>query len=299
VGYDPGRQSLAEQPVLVAELLRDLLDQPAAPELERERQAFISATRARFADDAARARFDEALIFAEFVYPIREDNIHYTDSLPNGLIRRAALAIGERLVQQGRLARATEAAYLEVAELLGAHLNSNDLRALVLKRRAEMAWVRAHPGPNLYGPPASPPPSLRGLPAPARRLNGAILWAMEAEMRPPPEPAADGSVSGIGASAGRYRGRVRVILDAAELHLLERGEVLVCPITTPSWSVYFSRVGALVTDGGSVLSHAAIIAREHGVPAVVATGSATRTLDTGMRVEVDGSAGEVQVLAGA
>jgi pyruvate,water dikinase len=92
---------------------------------------------------------------------------------------------------------------------------------------------------------------------------------------------------------------VRVILDAAELHLLERGEVLVCPITTPSWSVYFSRVGALVTDGGSVLSHAAIIAREHGVPAVVATGSATRTLDTGMRVEVDGSAGEVQVLAGA
>src|SRR5690606_6744141 len=162
-----------------------------------------------------------------------------------------------------------------------------------------MAWVRANPGPAVYGPPEPPPPNIRGLPEAARRLNGAILWAMAAELKAAPEAAADGSVSGIGASAGLYRGRVRVILQAEDLQQLQRGEVLVCPITTPSWSVYFSRAGALVTDGGSVLSHAAIIAREHGVPAVVATAAATARLETGMLVEVDGIRGEVRVLSKA
>ena len=68
-----------------------------------------------------------------------------------------------------------------------------------------------------------------------------------------------------------------------------------CPITTPSWSVYFGRAGALVTDGGSLLAHAAVIAREHRVPAVVATHHATATLQDGTIVEVDGRLGTIQV----
>jgi len=71
--------------------------------------------------------------------------------------------------------------------------------------------------------------------------------------------------------------------------------VLVCPITSPVWSVLFPSVGALVTDTGGILSHPAIIAREYRVPAVVATRDATRRLRDGQPVTVDGNAGTVEM----
>jgi pyruvate,water dikinase len=86
---------------------------------------------------------------------------------------------------------------------------------------------------------------------------------------------------------------VRVIRTEAEFHKLKSGDVLVCPITSPVWSVLFPSIGALVTDTGGILSHPAIIAREHRVPAVVATGNATRRLQDGQVAIVDGTDGLV------
>jgi pyruvate,water dikinase len=71
---------------------------------------------------------------------------------------------------------------------------------------------------------------------------------------------------------------------------------MVCPTTSPVWAVPFPSVGALVTDSGGILSHPAIIAREHRVPAVVATGNATQLLKDGQTVTVDGTAGSVQLV---
>jgi pyruvate,water dikinase len=103
----------------------------------------------------------------------------------------------------------------------------------------------------------------------------------------------DGALLGIPVSPGRYTGSVRVIRTEAELTQLRRGEVLVCPSTHSSWTVAFSKVGALVADGGSILSHPAIIAREHGIPGVVGTISGTTSLRTGELVTVDGNTGRV------
>jgi pyruvate,water dikinase len=89
---------------------------------------------------------------------------------------------------------------------------------------------------------------------------------------------------------------VRVIHDETEFDRLRAGEVLVCPTTSPVWSVLFPSIGALVTDTGGTLSHPAIIAREYGVPAVVATGDATTRLRDGQVVTVDGTAGQVRVV---
>jgi pyruvate,water dikinase len=99
----------------------------------------------------------------------------------------------------------------------------------------------------------------------------------------------DGAVTGIPASPGSYTGPVRVIRSEAEFDRLRAGEVLVCPITSPVWSVLFPSIGALVTDTGGILSHPAIIAREYGIPAVVATGNGTVTLHNGQLVTVDGT----------
>ncbi|MDT7623992.1 MAG: rifampicin phosphotransferase, partial [Pseudonocardiales bacterium] len=79
-------------------------------------------------------------------------------------------------------------------------------------------------------------------------------------------------------------------------HRLEPGDVLVCPATSPVWSVLFASIGALVADGGGLLSHQAIIAREYGLPAVVGTHDGTVRLIDGQIVTVDGTAGVVRVV---
>ena len=108
-------------------------------------------------------------------------------------------------------------------------------------------------------------------------------------------PAAE-TVRGFAGSAGVVEGVVRVLTDAADGDQLRNGEVLVTTVTNVGWTPLFPRLAAVVTDVGAPLSHAAIVARELGIPAVVGCGNATMRLRTGDRVRVDGSAGTVAVL---
>jgi pyruvate,water dikinase len=87
---------------------------------------------------------------------------------------------------------------------------------------------------------------------------------------------------------------VRVIRGQSEFDELQPGEILVAPLTAPGWTPLFTRAAAVVTDVGSAAAHAAIIAREYGIPAVVGCVDATARLRTGMRVTVDGSTGNVE-----
>lgn len=293
--YDPGSPSLSEQPALVAALLAELLDASPADDLQAQRREAVAQARAALEGEAL-VELDAALAFAEQTYPQREDNVLYTDNLPSGLMRRWALEVGRRLVERGQLPRATDAVMLASDELraaLGGKLA--DPAAVATRVRAELAWVRAHPGPLHYGPAPGQMPDVRGLPAAARRINGAMLWAMAQELAPP--AATDGAqVHGQPASAGVATGPVRIIMSSHEVDRVRPGDVVVCPTTTPAWTVIFQRAAALVTDGGSVLSHAAIVAREHGIPAVVATGDGTRRLKAGQLVQVDGTTGRVTLL---
>ena len=101
-------------------------------------------------------------------------------------------------------------------------------------------------------------------------------------------------VSGVPASAGRATGSVRVIRQPEEFADLQPGEILVAPLTSPAWTPLFNRAAGVVTDVGSAAAHASIIAREFGIPAVVGCGDATSRLQTGMRVTVDGTTGNVE-----
>ncbi|HVZ32089.1 MAG TPA: PEP-utilizing enzyme, partial [Polyangiaceae bacterium] len=104
-------------------------------------------------------------------------------------------------------------------------------------------------------------------------------------------------VRGLSVNAGVYEGRARLVLDAADFSKIERGDVLVTRATSPYFNVVLPLLGALVTDRGGQLCHAAIVAREYGIPGIVGTKVATETIADGARVRVDGSTGEVHVLA--
>lgn len=108
---------------------------------------------------------------------------------------------------------------------------------------------------------------------------------------------ANDTVRGFPGSAGVVVGRVRLITDPSRSAEFQPGEVLVTTVTNVGWTPLFPRAAAVVTDVGAPLSHAAIVAREIGIPAVVGCGNATMRLRTGDRVRVDGTAGTVEVLA--
>jgi rifampicin phosphotransferase len=161
-----------------------------------------------------------------------------------------------------------------------------DRAAIALARRAYEAY-RALP---------SYPPLILGHFDPFR-------WAADPDRRTDvyaagPILAAGDHIRGFPGSAGVVEGTVRVIRDAADGAELQPGEVLVTTVTNVGWTPLFPRAGAVVTDVGAPLSHAAIVARELGIPAVVGCGNATARLKTGDRVRVDGSAGLVQPLDG-
>ena len=100
-------------------------------------------------------------------------------------------------------------------------------------------------------------------------------------------------VSGVAASGGQATGPVRVIREPGQFGELRSGDVLVCPYTNPAWTPLFARAAAVVVDSGGVGSHAAIVAREYGIPAVMGTGTGTTALTDGQRVTVDGNTGLV------
>lgn len=105
-------------------------------------------------------------------------------------------------------------------------------------------------------------------------------------------------VRGTPASPGRASGPVRVIRDLDEFDRFAAGDVLVCRATAPAWTPLLALAAAVVTETGGVLSHAAIVAREFGIPAVLAVSDATTILSDGARVLVDGSAGTIAAAAG-
>ena len=108
-------------------------------------------------------------------------------------------------------------------------------------------------------------------------------------------PAA-ATISGIGASPGVAEGKARLVTDSKQLAQVEDGEILVAASTSPSWTPVFGRASAVVVDIGGIMCHAAIVAREYGLPTVVGTGSATKRIRTGDRIRVDGDSGVVTIV---
>ena len=191
--------------------------------------------------------------------------------------REALLAFGRRLVAEGGIADVDDVWMLERDELRAALVGDIDsLEPLVASRRAELA----------HGREDGPQPFLGDPPSEADRH--AILENFYGR------PGA--GLGGAGASRGEAEGIARVVVGETDFARIEPGDVLVTTTTTPAWTPLFPSLAALVTETGGILSHAAVVAREYGLPAVVGVANATRTIPDGARVRVDGNAGTVTVL---
>jgi rifampicin phosphotransferase len=299
-------KTIGECPELVLGLIRDQLQRGYDPVAEAAALAKVRETaldRARKGlvnrGEGIRDNFERLVERAQRAYPIREDNEFFLISAPLAVLRYCLLEIGRRLAEREQIDRREDVFYFEIDEVPVALRTPGSHRALVAGRKSEEAWVLAHPGPRHYGQKPPGPPPLGGMPPATARLMRFLFWLVDRLLGSTegiePRAADSRHLVGVAGSAGSYRGPARLIMGERDFGKIQAGDVMVCPYTSPVWSVIFPSVGALVSDTGGILAHAALIAREYGVPAVLATGRGTAIVRDGQILTVDGTAGIVTI----
>ena len=282
---DLSMASWAEDPAIVlGELGRRLAHPPEPAEARRLRlaadaDALADAVRARLAGQPDELeRFEALLTLSRAIGPLTEVHNYWIDRLAQARLRAFSMRVGARLAGQGCFEVAPDILYLhrdEVRELIERPV---DVRALVAERRSEHERQRTSAPPRQVGA----PPARSGE---SDRFDGQRFTSEEADV-----------LLGTGASPGTARGPARVTLGPADFGRIRSGDVIVCPSSNPSWVPVFTLAAGLVTNTGGILSHAAVVAREFGLPAVVGTGDATTRIRDGQLVEIDGSTGRVRLL---
>ena len=299
-GYDVGDRYALETPRLVIVGMRRAASREPWVDEERLR-ADTESVRAQIPAEHL-IEFHELLAEARETYRLRDERGLYSDVWAAGIARRGILAAGKRVAAASRIHDAehlVEATLEEMRSLLQSEGGpSADELAERFRYRQE---TKNSDAPPHLGPQAAPPPPLDWLPrGAARRQMEAMDVAMASVFNDPrPEEAPQKGqvvVRGDSAFGGVFEGRARLILGPDDFDRIEEGDILITTSTSPSFNIVLPLVGGIVTDHGGVLSHAAIVAREFGIPAVVACGNATTTIPDGAKVRIDGDAGEVVVL---
>ena len=256
-----------------------------------------------FLDDAAREQFDAKRGLAATAYPYVENHNFYIEHWTMGVFWRKVRELARVFVDAGFWA--------DPADLL--YLNRNEVRDAIFDLVTGWAVGAEPAGPHYW--PAEierrrgiiealstrrPQPALNTPPAEITEPFTMMLYGITTEQvnqwLAGDEGSEDGAITGMAASPGAVEGIARVITSADQLGEVQEGEILVATITAPSWGPIFGKIIATVTDIGGMMSHAAIVCREYGLPAVTGTGSASTTIRTGQRIRVDGNTGRVTIL---
>jgi pyruvate,water dikinase len=282
------------------------IDRPLE-EILRERERIASEYRELLPTDDDRAAFDEVLALARKVYPYVENHNFYVEHWHHSIFWNKVRDLGRVFEAYDFLDDHEDIFYLHRYEV---HTAMFDMLT---------AWATTNPGRSGYWKDEiaerkrimvelrkwAPPPALGKPPDAVTEAATVMLWGITTDMveqwldTQGGDGDGDGGPSalkGFAASPGVVEGPARVITAVDQLSEVQLGDILVCPITAPSWAPVFAKIGGAVSDVGGIMSHAAIVSREYGLPAVVGTGFGTKQIQTGQRLRVDGNEGVVTVV---
>lgn len=295
-GFDLPAPTIGERPESLIGRLQTGLDVDVDAGLTRS-EDFADELRQAVPEEH-RDAFDALLAEAQHVYRLRDERGLYSEIPAIGLLRLALLELGRRLQAQGRLHDIEDILDVRADELDALFAGDPAPTASDLKERREEREARTRAGaPRHLGPPPPAPPPIEMLPPPLGRVMGAVGFLIEGILGQKEAPEGDATtVIGIPGARGVVEGPVRLVHSIDDLFTLEPGDVLVTPTTGEAFNSMLHLVSAIVTDHGSFASHAAIVSREMGIPAVVGTCDGTERLAGASRVRVDGTTGEVTIL---
>lgn len=300
-GYDLRDQTLAEMPATVLASIRNA--DPAAS---------VADGAGRRGDDALnsllnsvpagrRDEFADLVQDARKLYGLRDENGPLTVEWPAGLLRHAVLAAGARLTTQGRLddvEHIFDATIDEMSAMLNDATNAPTRSELARRCDERMGWADLEP-PSVLGRPVEAPDA-DVLPGRMPEIMRAVLLVVALIERDEPQsngPSETSGLLGIGIGTASVRGKARVVADADEAFAsVEPGDIIVTRFTAPTFNAVLAMAGGVVTEGGGLLCHTAVIARELGIPAVVGVPGALSGIPDGAEIEVDPVAGRVTLV---
>jgi pyruvate, water dikinase len=272
--------------------------------LRTERAQLIADYRELLASDEERGAYDQMITLAHRVFPYVEGHKFYCEHWYTNLFFNKIREFGALLAKHGFFADTEDVFQLTHFELESAIVDlmtswstgspprgPQHWPAKVAERRAALKlWARQETAPAL-----GPVPEIIDDPAIV------MLWGITRESLDAWLAAEDGGkdsseIRGFAASSGVAEGPARVVRSVEEIARLQPGDILVCQVTNPTWAPIFQKIAGAVSDIGGSMSHAAIVAREYGLPAVVGTGSATSRIKDGQLIRVDGGRGVVTIL---
>ena len=290
-GYCIAEKTLRESPnIIMARILEAM-----KPANESGFDVALEHTIRAKVPEQNRAEFDLCLADARSANRMRDERGIYNDIWGSGISRCAILEAGRRLFGEGLLSNAElslDASHDELIGLLNGEFSATDEQ---LSQRREWRLTKSiDEVPEFLGDPPSDPPPVELLPLkiqPTIRAFGLVMGNVFDE----PKEATE-KISGLAVSPGIYEGTAKVILSTRDVDRLEKGDILVTKNTSAGFNVVLPIIGALVTDRGGILSHAAIVSREFGIPGVVGTKSASQLINNGDKIRVNGDTGEVEIL---
>ncbi len=272
-------------------------------QLQAERKQLIADYRELLSSDEERAAYDQMITLAHRVFPYVEGHKFYCEHWYTNLFFNKIREFGALLSEHRFFADKEDIFQLThyevesaIIDLMTAWSTGSHPRGpshwpkIVAERRAAIAEWAKHPSPPALGP----VPDIIDDPA-IVMLWGITRESLDAWLRADSDTDSH-EIHGFAASNGVVEGTARVVRSVEEISRLKQGDILVCQVTNPTWAPIFQKIAAAVSDIGGSMSHAAIVAREYGLPAVVGTGNATSKIRDGQRLRVDGGRGVVTLL---
>jgi len=266
------------------------------------KEKLIEEYTALLTNDEDRATFQKLLGIAQTAFPYVEDHCFYVEHWFHGVFWKKMRELSKIFVNNGFFKDIEDIWYLNRYEIEQAIYDLVTSWATGVKPRGPSYWqpeIEWRKGVLEKFRQFTPPPALGVPPETITEPFTIMLWGITTDSIKNWLEAAVVSreetteLKGFPASPGVVEGIARVIKSVDELNELQEGEILVASTTSPSWTPVFNKIGAAITDVGGIMSHAAIVCREYGLPAVVGTGFATSVIKTGQKIKVDGNNGVV------
>jgi phosphohistidine swiveling domain-containing protein len=283
-----------EQPDFVLLTIKGLLHRNLEPEKEsinlmsQERDQLVRQALDRVLDNVSlKDEFLDILSICQSVWPIREDHAFYIEQASGSQMRRILVECGLHLAQENVIDSDQDVFYLTLEELKEALSDPQhaDLKGITQSRRDERdRFMRVTP-PQFLG--KAPSHAMLSDNSESSKFIRAVSVPLTEE-RP-------SLLRGAAGSPGQVSGIARIVESPEDFWRIQPGDILICRSTSPPWTPIFSVIGGLVTDAGGVLSHGAIVAREYRLPAVMGTKVATRIIQDGQMISLDGNAGIIHL----
>ncbi|MCL7746828.1 PEP-utilizing enzyme [Halalkalibacter alkaliphilus] len=284
VSHEFAEETWVENPYHALKVIKNYLEKDFDFEAEfqeviEKREKKVEETLARMPEGELKETFKALHAMALNVWGLDEDHHFYIDAMLPAKARPVILNIGQTLASHSIIEQKEDVVFLYLDDLVELLQNPTAATALIEERKEEHRKNEAITPPPFFGPPPEGP-----VDPIVERVFGTKMADLDEETK---------KFSGYSGSQGTHTGTVKVVSDQSEFDKVKKGDILVCKTTTPPWTVLFNLAGAIVTDVGGILSHAATVAREYEVPCVIGTKIATATLKDGDVVTVDGTKGEV------